>query len=108
MADEAFGLPDVPRHLIPRSRPAKRRRIAGPRREVREEQERGIFAIARGEEEYRTEPHVMTTNSWSSSLEAGQITFYMPETRMQGEGDLGDVMEVDEPMVEYVKPAKGR
>ncbi|KKP04839.1 hypothetical protein THAR02_03017 [Trichoderma harzianum] len=107
VADEAFGLPDVPRHLIPRSRPAKRRRIAGPQREVREEQERGIFAIARGEEEYRTEPHVMTTNSWSSSLEAGQITFYMPETRMQDEGDLGDVMEVDEPMVEYVKPAKG-
>ncbi|PNP55262.1 hypothetical protein THARTR1_04404 [Trichoderma harzianum] len=104
---ENFGLPSVPRHLVPRSRPAKRRRIMGPPREVREE-ERDIFAIARGEKETRTEPHIMTINSWSSSPEAGQVTFYIPETRMQGEGRLGDGMEVDEPMVEYVKPVKGR
>ncbi|KAL6837029.1 hypothetical protein V8C40DRAFT_279046 [Trichoderma camerunense] len=106
--DEEFGLPPVPRHLIPRSRPAKRRRIMGPQREAREEQERDIFAIARGEKKTRREPNIFTMESQSSSLEEGQITFYIPETRMQGEGRLEDVMEVDEPMVEYVKPAKGR
>ncbi|KAK4064616.1 hypothetical protein Trihar35433_8133 [Trichoderma harzianum] len=106
--DEEFGLPPVPRHLIPRSRPAKRRRIVGPQREVGEEQERDLFAIARGEKKTRREPNIFTMESQSSSLEAGQITFYIPETRIQGEGRLGDVMEVDEPMLEYVKPAKGR
>ncbi|KAJ4862368.1 hypothetical protein T069G_03322 [Trichoderma breve] len=103
---EEFGLPPVPRHLIPRSRPAKRRRIVGPQREV--EEERDLFAIARGEKNSRREPNIFTIESQSSSLEEGQITFYIPETRMQGEGRLGDVMGVDEPMVEYVKPAKGR
>ncbi|KAL6816503.1 hypothetical protein J3E69DRAFT_375188 [Trichoderma sp. SZMC 28015] len=106
VSDEEFGLPPVPRHLIPRSRPAKRRRIVGPQREV--EEERNLFAIARGEKKPRREPNIFTMESQSSSLEAGQITFYIPETRIQGEGRLGDVMEVDEPMVEYVKPAKGR
>ncbi|KAL7791698.1 hypothetical protein V8C43DRAFT_322399 [Trichoderma afarasin] len=106
--DEEFGLPPVPRHLVPRSRPAKRRRIVGPQREVREEQERDIFAIARSEKKTHVEPNIITTKSQSSSLEEGQITFYIPETRMQGEGCLGEVMEVDEPMVEYIKPAKGR
>ncbi|KAK0757687.1 hypothetical protein N5P37_009701 [Trichoderma harzianum] len=104
---EEFGLPDVPRHLIPRSRPAKRRRIVGPQREVGEEQERDLFAIARGEKKTRREPNIFTMESQSSSLEAGQITFYIPETRIQGEGRLGDV-EVDKPMVEYLKPAKRR
>lgn len=75
---------------------------------MREEQVRDIFAIARGEKEIRTEPNIMTIESWSSSLEAGEVTFYIPETRVPGEGRLGDVMEVDEPMVEYVKPVKGR
>lgn len=73
-----------------------------------EEQERDLFAIARGEKKSRREPNIITTESQSSSLEEGQITFYIPETRMQGEGCLGEVMEVDEPMVEYIKPAKGR
>ncbi|KAF3060408.1 hypothetical protein CFAM422_011217 [Trichoderma lentiforme] len=108
VSDEAFGLPPVPRHLIPRSRPNKRRRIVGPQREVGEEQERDLFAIARGEKKTGREPNIFTMESQSSSLEAGQITFYIPETRVQGEGRLGDVMEVDEPMVEYVKPAKER
>lgn len=75
---------------------------------MREAQEHDIFAMARGEKKTRKEPNIMTMESQSSSLEAGQITFYIPETRMQGEGRLGDVMKVDEPMVEYVKPAKGR
>ncbi|KAL7961142.1 hypothetical protein V8C34DRAFT_320354 [Trichoderma compactum] len=108
VSDEAFGLPHVPRHLIPRSRPAKRRRIMGPPREVRDEQERDIFAIARGDKETRKEPNIMRMECWNPSLVAGQITFYIPETRMQGEGRLEDVMEVDEPMVEYVKPVKGQ
>ncbi|KAK4061484.1 uncharacterized protein Triagg1_10341 [Trichoderma aggressivum f. europaeum] len=103
-SDEGFGLPSVPRHLIPRSRPAKRRRIVGPQREDRG---RDIFAISRGEKETRAEPNIVTMESWTSSLEAGQVTFYIPETRMQGEGRLEDVMEM-EPMVEYVKPVKGR
>ncbi|KAL6794366.1 hypothetical protein J3E68DRAFT_427846 [Trichoderma sp. SZMC 28012] len=107
VSDEEFGLPPVPRHLVPRSRPAKRRRIVGPQREV-EEQERDLFAIARGEKKPRREPNIFTMESQSSSLEEGQITFYIPETRMQSEGRLEDVMEVDEPMIEYVKPAKGR
>ncbi|OPB37847.1 hypothetical protein A0O28_0101310 [Trichoderma guizhouense] len=103
---EGFGLPSVPRHLIPRSRPAKRRRIVGPQREV--EEERDLSAIVTGEKKPRREPNIFTMESQSSSLEAGQITFYIPETRIQGEGRLGDVMEVDEPMVEYVRPAKGQ
>lgn len=73
-----------------------------------EEQERDIFAIAKGEKKTRREPNIMTMESQSSSLEAGQITFYIPEMMMQDEGRLGDVIEVDEPMVEYVKPVKGR
>ncbi|KAL7906191.1 hypothetical protein GGI35DRAFT_488000 [Trichoderma velutinum] len=102
-----FGLPSVPLHLIPQSRPAKRRRIQGPQREVKEQQERDLFAIARGEKEARTKSNVITIYSRSSSLDAGQVTFHIPETRMQGEGRLGDVMEVDELMIEYVIPAKG-
>ncbi|KAL7939132.1 hypothetical protein V8C35DRAFT_326323 [Trichoderma chlorosporum] len=105
-SDEGFGLPSVLRHLIPQSRPAKRRRITGPLPMVGEERERDLFAIARGENEPRSKSNVITMTSRSSSLAAGQVTFYIPETRLQGEGGVEDVTEVDEPFVEYVMPAK--
>ncbi|UKZ75918.1 hypothetical protein TrVFT333_003614 [Trichoderma virens FT-333] len=107
-SDEDFGLSSVPRHLIPQSRPAKRRRITEPLRSAGEEQERDLFAIARGEKKHRTKSNVLTIYSRSMSLEAGQVTFYFPEARIQGEGGVGDGMEVDEPMIEYVMPGKGR
>ncbi|KAL7945140.1 hypothetical protein V8C42DRAFT_358170 [Trichoderma barbatum] len=107
-SDEDFGLSSVPQHLIPQSRPAKRRRITGPLPVVGEQQERDLFAIARGENETRTEPNVITIYSQTTSLEAGQITFHMSETGVQGKGGVDGLREVDEPMIEYVMPAKRR
>jgi hypothetical protein len=72
-----------------------------------EEGEHDLFAIARGEKGIRGKPHTVPIYARKRSLEMGEVTYYIPETKIWGNGaSEEDTMEVDEPKIEYGLPMK--
>ncbi|KAH0489244.1 hypothetical protein TgHK011_009683 [Trichoderma gracile] len=100
-----FELPPVPEHLIPESRPAKRQRTERPLRRLGEEQKPDLFAIARGETGEPPKP-VVPVQYQGTYSKAGQITYRIPETKIQRKGGVGSLMDIDGPVVEYKVPVK--
>ncbi|KAL7793250.1 hypothetical protein V8C37DRAFT_402047 [Trichoderma ceciliae] len=103
VSDADLDLSTLPLHAIPQSRPAKRRRTGGSLRRIDKEEEHDLLAIARGERGAREKPNVIPIHSRRTAMETGEVTYYIPEARVRGKG--ADMMEVDEPMIEYGMPA---
>ncbi|RFU78866.1 hypothetical protein TARUN_3347 [Trichoderma arundinaceum] len=103
VSDEDLELSSLPPRLIPQSRPAKRRRTMGLSLEGNEEEGHDLFAIARSERDTREKPNTVPIHSRSTSFERGQVTYYIPESRILGQGHI---MEIDEPFIEYGLPAE--
>ncbi|PTB37813.1 hypothetical protein M441DRAFT_447892 [Trichoderma asperellum CBS 433.97] len=97
-------LPSLPANQIPQSRPAKRRHTRTFLRKMgKDEEERDLFAIARGEKGIRETPGtVPICTARRMALEEGEVTYYIPETRIWEV----DMMEIDEPRIELGLPMK--
>lgn len=67
-----------------------------------EHEKRDLFAIARGEKGIRESPTTVHIYARRMPLEAGEVTYYVPGTRVLE----NDMMEVDEPKIEIGLPAK--
>ncbi|PTB74076.1 hypothetical protein M440DRAFT_1393890 [Trichoderma longibrachiatum ATCC 18648] len=101
-------LPAVPEHLIPESRPAKRQRTEGPLRKLGEELKGpDLFAIARGETGVPPKP-VVPVQYQGTYAKAGQITYRIPDTKMQRKGGVGSLMELDGPVVDMESESDGK
>lgn len=69
----------------------------------KDEEERDLFAIARGEKGIRETPGtVPICTARRMALEEGEVTYYIPETRIWEV----DMMEIDEPRIELGLPMK--
>jgi hypothetical protein len=66
------------------------------------DEERDLFAMARGEKGTREMPSTVPTYARGMPLEMGEVTYYIPDRRIQGD----DVMDVDEPKIEIGLPMK--
>ncbi|KAH6608946.1 hypothetical protein Trco_002292 [Trichoderma cornu-damae] len=105
-SDEDLELSSLPAHLIPQSRPAKRRRLTGPQRKADEEEGRDLFAIARGESGgARPKPNAIPIHTRSTPFDRGEVTYYIPESGTQGKRAAGVMEGDDEPWIEYGMPA---
>lgn len=66
------------------------------------DEDRDLFAMARGEKGIREAPSTVPIYARGMPLEMGEVTYYIPDTRIQGD----DVMDVDEPKIELGLPTK--
>lgn len=94
-------LPSLPADQIPQSRPTKRRRTQTLLQNMGKDEERDLFAMARGEKGIRETPGTVPIYARGMPLEMGEVTYYLPDMRIQG-----DVMDVDEPKIELGLPMK--
>ncbi|PNP48068.1 hypothetical protein TGAMA5MH_00725 [Trichoderma gamsii] len=95
-------LPPLPADQIPQSRPSKRRRTQTLLQKMGKDEERDLFAVARGEKGVRETPSTVPTYARAVPLEMGEVTYYIPDRRVQGD----DAMDVDEPQIEIGLPMK--
>lgn len=68
----------------------------------KDDEERDLFAMARGEKGIRETPSTVPIYARGKALEMGEVTYYIPDARIQGD----DVMDVDEPKIELGLPMK--
>ncbi|KAL7927182.1 hypothetical protein ACQKWADRAFT_327108 [Trichoderma austrokoningii] len=89
-------LPPLPADQIPQSQPTKKRRTQTLLQRMVEDEERDLFAVARGGTGIRETPcTVPISYTRAKHLERGEVTYYIP-----------DVMDVDGPKIELGVPMK--
>jgi hypothetical protein len=67
------------------------------------DEDRDLFAIAGGERGIRETPCTVPIYARGERfLEMGEVTYYIPDTRIQGD----DTMDVEEPKIEIGLPMK--
>ncbi|KAM0246473.1 hypothetical protein ACHAQJ_010204 [Trichoderma viride] len=107
ISDADLDLSSLPLSQIPQSRPTKRRCTRSLLPERGEQGEHDLFVVVGGEKGIRERPNTVPIHARNTSLDMGKVTYYIPETKIRGEG-VGDgyMMEVDEPKIEYGLPTK--
>lgn len=93
-------LPPLEADEIPQSRLTKRRRTQTLLEKMDKDEERDLFAIARGEKGIREAPNTVPTYARGMPLKVGEVTYYIPDARIHG----GDMMDIDEPRIELGLP----